>query len=99
MAATNVTPQERVRIFRKDGTAAAEFRARVQRSWVIGDEARAEFVLSSNRSNYVNEDVILPGNWLVVQNSALPSWVGVIDEPINWGTRNVTLSAYTPEHI
>lgn len=99
MADTSTTPQERVRIFDRQGYPLAEFRARVERSWVIGDEGRAQFEYASRKTNIVNDTVIRPGNWLVVQNSALPTWAGVIDEPLEWDTRSVTVRAYTPEHI
>lgn len=99
MADPNTTPKERIRIFKRDGSAIAEFRANVPRSWVIGTEGRAQFDYSTRKTDIVNEDVLQFGNWLLIENDQLPPWVGVIDTPRTWATRKVTISAYTPEHV
>lgn len=92
-------PFERVRIFKRDGTSIAEFNAKVERSWAIGDEGRAQFTYATRITDIVNETVLQYGNWLLVENSMLPDWVGVIDTPRSWTARTVTVSAYTPEHV
>lgn len=94
-----MTTQDRVRIFDRQGKHRAEFRANVQRSWVIGAEGRAAFTLSSLDTRNVDIDVINPGNWLYVQNSSLQDWIGVIDFPREWAARKVTVHAYTPERL
>lgn len=99
MADPNTTPVDRVRIFNPDGFPLCEFRTNVQRSWVIGDEGRALFTLASRKTELVNDTVLRFGNWLLVENSALPAWVGVLDTPRNWSSRTVTVCAYTPEHV
>ena len=99
MADTNTTPQERIRIFSRDGFPVAEFKATVERSWIIGDEARGLFVLPSRKTDMVNERVLQYGNWLLVESTALPPWVGVIDIPRRWSARDVTIHAYTPERV
>jgi hypothetical protein len=95
----NTTPDERVRIFDREGYPLAEFRATVERSWTIADEGRAAFTYPSRKTDIVNEKVLNFGNWLLVENSDLPAWVGVIDTPREWTSRNVTVCAYSPEHV
>lgn len=99
MSNSQTVPTDRVRIFKRDGTPIAEFRANVARSWVIGDEARAQFSYPARKTDIVNEDVLQFGNWLLVENTHLPPWVGVLDFPREWSTRNVTISAYSPERV
>ncbi len=90
---------DRVRIFDRQGGTLAEFRADVVRSWVIGNEGRASFTLSSLDVANVNIDVIKPGNWLLVENDYIEDWIGVIDFPREWGFREVTIHAYSPERL
>lgn len=92
-------PVDRIRIFARDGSVLAEFNARVERSWAIGDEGRAQFTYPTRITDVVNEKVLQFGNWILIENSVLPSWVGVIDTPRTWSPRTVTVSAYTPEHV
>lgn len=99
MSDSETVPVDRVRIFDRQGAPLAEFTANVQRSWIIGDEGRAQFRYPTRKANVVNESVLQFGNWLVVDNSALPSWFGVIDVPRQWSTREVVVHAYTPERV
>lgn len=99
MADPNAIPLDRIRIFDRSGNPLIEFNTRVSRSWVIGDEGRASFSYASRKSDVVNERALQFGNWLLVENSVLPSWVGVLDTPREWGTREVTVRAYTPERV
>jgi len=99
MADPNNNPQDRIRIFDPDGLPLAEFRAAVSRSWAIGDEGRAQFVYPSRKTNVVNEKVLQFGNWLLIENTHLPPWVGVFDTPRTAATRTSTPSAYTPERV
>lgn len=96
---SNTVPQERVRIFNRQGLPVAEFQAAVERSWVIGDEGRARFSYANRNAQIVNEDVLEFGNWLLVENDSIPPWIGVIDPPRTWQAREVQISAYTPERI
>ena len=95
----NNIPVDRVRIFDQAGNALAEFKTRVDRSWVIGNAGRAQFTVPTNDSDIVSEKVLRFGNWLLVENSQLPSWVGVIDVTRRWSPRDVTVSAYGVEHV
>ncbi len=95
----NTTPIDRVRIFNRERFQVAEFRASVQRSWTLNGEGRAQFTYPNRKSDVVNESVLNYGNYLLVENSSLPAWVGVIDTPRSWTADNVTVSAYTPERI
>ena len=99
MSDSKTVPTDRVRVFDRSGVPLAEFRASVSRSWVIGGEARAQFIYPTRKTDVVNERVIQYGNWMLVQNSQLLAWVGVIDTPREWSTRNVIVSAYTPERV
>lgn len=99
MSNSNAYPQERVRIFDRNGFPLAEFRASVERSLVIGGEGRAEFNYPSRKTEIVNKDVLRFGNWLLVESDTLPAWVGVIDTPREWSPRIVAVHAYTPEKV
>lgn len=99
MGNSQTYPQERVRIFDRNGYPLAEFRADVSRSLVIGEEGRAEFTYPSRKTDVVNERVLQYGNWLLVQSDVLPDWVGVIDTPREWSPRAVAVHAYTPERV
>lgn len=99
MADSSNVPQDRIRAFDPDGLPIAEFRAAIPRSFAIGDEGRAQFIYPSRKTNIVNEKVLQFGNWLLIENTHLPPWVGVIDDPRTWATRTVTVSAYTPERV
>lgn len=99
MGASQNYPNERIRIFDRQGFPLAEFRASVERSLVIGGEGRAEFNYPSRKTDVVNEKVLQFGNWLLVESDTLPPWVGVIDTPREWSPRTVAVHAYTPEHV
>lgn len=92
-------PVDRVRIFDRQGNALAEFRAKVERSWAIGDESRAQFTYASRITDIVNDNVLNFGNWVLVENTYLPPWVGVIDTPRMSSARTVTVSCYSPERV
>lgn len=93
------TPEDRVRIFDREGFPIAEFRAAVERSWSLVDEGRALFTYPSRKTDVVNEKTLQFGNWLLVESTALPPWVGVIDTPREWSPRVVAVHAYTPERV
>lgn len=96
---TESIPKERVRIFNRLGDELASFMVDVSRSWAIGREGRAQFTYPVIKTNVVNETVLQFGNYLLVENSKLPAWVGVIDTPRSWDSKSVTISAYTPERL
>lgn len=95
----NSIPVDRVRIFDRAGSMLAEFKARVERSWALSSEGRAQFTYATRITDIVNPKVLNFGNWLLIENDTLPTWVGVIDTPRSWSARNVTVSAYTTEHV
>jgi len=97
--APNSIPVDRVRIFGRDGYPLIEFRTRVERSYAIADEARAQFTYATRKTEIVNKVALNFGNWLLVENDSLPPWVGVIDTPRSWNPRSVTVSAYSPEKV
>lgn len=99
MADLTTFPQDRIRIFNREGINIAEFRASVERSWVLGEEGRAVFGYPIRKTEVVNENIIQFGNYILIENSVLPPWVGVIDVPRVWGTRAVEVYAYTPERM
>lgn len=98
MADSNSVPVDRIQIFNREGFAVAEFKATIDRSWAIGDEGRAAFTYPSRKTDVVNETVLNFGNWLLIENDTIPTWIGVIDTPREWTARNVTVCAYSPEH-
>lgn len=94
---TQTALKDRIRIFDRSGAEVAGFQAEVARSWAIGTEGRASFEYSSIKTNIVNERVLKFGNILLIENSRLPAWVGVIDTPRQWDARTITVNAYTME--
>jgi hypothetical protein len=100
MADSKEIPKDTVKIFNIDGSVqVAQFQARVERSWAIGDESRATFTYSSRKTEIVNDDVLRFGNYVLLQNDALMDWVGVIDIPRKSGPRVVQVHCYSPEHV
>jgi hypothetical protein len=97
MGDSQTVPVDRIRIFDRTGSPVAEFRASAKRSYVVGDTGRLQFQYPARKTDVVNEDVLVFGNWILVQNSVLPPWIGVLDTPRTWSSRNVVVSAYTPE--
>lgn len=96
---SQTVPQEQVRIFNREGYPIAEFMTSVERSWALVGEGRALFTFSTRKTDVVNEKVLQFGNWLLVESTALPPWVGVIDVPREWSPRVVAVHAYTPERV
>lgn len=92
-------PVDRFRIFGRDGSAKAEFITKAERSYAIGDESRLQFTYASRKTDIVNDDVLNFGNWVLVENTYLPPWVGVIDTPRTSSARIVTVSCYSPERV
>jgi hypothetical protein len=99
MSTPNNVPQDVVRIFNREGYEIAKFQTSVSRSWAIGEEGRAQFTYASRKSDIVNESVLQFGNWLLVENSQIDSWIGIIDVPREWNSRDVTVSAYGAERL
>lgn len=99
MSDSQTVPVDRIRIFDRTGVPVAEFQTTAKRSWVVGGEGRLQFQYPVRKTDVVNEDVLVFGNWILAQNSVLPPWIGVLDTPRNWSSRNVTVSAYTPERV
>lgn len=99
MSDSNEIPVDRIQVFDREGIPIAEFRATVMRSWILGGEGRAAFTYPSRKTDIVNKDVLRFGNWILIQNSVLPPWVGTLDTPREWSPRNVTITAFTSEHV
>jgi hypothetical protein len=101
MLTPNNVPVDRVRIFDRAGFPLAEFNAAIDRSWTIGAEGRAAFVVPTRKTDIAGEKILQFSNWLLIENSVLPPWIGVIDTPREWSTQNktVTVTAYTPERV
>ncbi len=92
-------PRETIKIYDRFGSELVQFRAAASRSYVIAREGRLSLNLATRKTQYVNPDVLKPGNWILVQSDTLPDWVGVIDMPREWGYRTVKVYAYTPERV
>ena len=95
----NQTPEDRLRIFDRQGFSLAEFRVNVERSWAIGYEGRATFSYPTRKTDVVNEKVLQFGNYLLVESTTLPPWIGVIDTPRAWADKEVEVNAFTPERL
>lgn len=91
----SVRMSDRVRIYGRDGIGLCDLRVTVERSAFINDEGEAQFDLVYNDPN-CREDFINHGNWLLVENDKLESWVGMI-ENLDWRRRYVQVNAFTPD--
>lgn len=87
---------DRVRIFDRGGLGLCDPRVTAERSWFINEEGEAEFDITTFDIN-CREEWIRFGNWLLIENDKLESWVGMIDVPQDWKRRYVNVHAYTPE--
>lgn len=90
---------ERVRIFDRQGFPLVEFQPLVSRSWAIGKEGRASFEYPVRKTNIVNKETLKIGNYLLIESSRLPTWIGVIDLPREWDSKNVVVNAYGIERL
>ena len=90
--------EDRIRLFNRQGTCLCDLRVTVERNLSINEEGEAEFDMVITDVN-CREDFLRFGNWLLIENSKLPPWVGVIDTPQTWKKRMVHVSAYTPERM
>lgn len=89
---------DRLRIFGRGGSLFAEFNAAVSRSWIIGGRSSASFTISTGE-DYCNETVLNFGNWVVVESTQLPAWVGTIASREWRGDRTITIAAFSPEWL
>lgn len=100
MSDSKAIPKDTAKIFSVDGSVQlAQFQARFERSWAIGDEGRATATFASRKTDIVNDTVLRPGNWILLENDSLMDWVGVIDIPRKWSPRAVVIHCYSPEHV
>lgn len=87
---------DRIRIYSRGGIGLADLRVTVERSLFINDEGEAEFDIVTNDAN-CRDDFLNFGNWLLIENDKLESWVGMIDTPQEWRRRYVHVHAFTPD--
>lgn len=100
MADAQNIPKDTVKVFNLDGSVqVAQFQARVERSFAIGDEGRGTFTYASRKTDIVNDEVLRFGNWILIENDTLMPWVGVIDIPRKWSSRAAVVHCYSPEHV
>ena len=92
-------PTDRIRVFDKSGYPVTEFNAAFDRSWAINEEGRGEFKLATRDTVLCSENNFRYGNWILVENSILPPWVGMLDTPRHSSALEMTFAAYTPEHL
>lgn len=88
---------DRVRVYGRDGIGLCDLRVTVERSWYVNDEGEAQFDLVINDPN-CRDDYLQFGNWLLVENDKLESWVGMIENQ-EWKRRFVTIQAFTPDRL
>lgn len=88
--------EDRVRIYSRLGVCLCDLRVTVERNLRVSDEGEAEFDIAVTDTN-CRDDYLRFGNWLMVENSKLESWVGMIDEDQTWGKRSLHVQAYTPD--
>ena len=88
---------DRLRIFNRSGFLLAEFSVSVSRSYVLGARSTASFEVATNQT-YCTDNVLNFFNWVVVESTNKPDWVGLISSRV-WGKSTVTITALTPEFL
>src|SRR5512146_1556033 len=87
---------DQVLLFSRKGRCLADIRVTAERTWTANDEGEAEFDLATS-DPACREDWINYGNWVLIRNDKLPSWVGMIDTPREWKRRFVHVHAFSPD--
>ena len=89
-----------VRIFDPTGRPLRDIRVAPRYSFVLNDVGDCTFTISTSDPAF-SEGLIQFGNYVVVNHTHLPSWVGVID-PSNtrtWNYGNVDVNCLSAEHV
>lgn len=89
---------DRVRIFSRSGIGLCDPRVTAERSWFINDVGEGNFDIVTNDRN-CREDYLRFGNWVLIENDKLESWVGMIDVPMEWHKRYVTVRLFSAERF
>lgn len=79
----------RIRIFDRNGTLMYEPSAPAFREWIINDIGSAQFTIKARGM----EPYIQPGNYITIEHSKLDTWVGVLNLPLTWGAKTITVNA------
>lgn len=88
--------EDRVRIYQRTGIGLCDPKVTVERNLDLITEGEAEFDIVTT-DPACRDDFLRFGNWLLVENSKLESWVGMIDEIQEWHRFYVHVHAFTPE--
>ena len=89
--------EDRIRLFDRSGTCLCDLRVTAERNLSINEEGEAEFDIAYTDVNS-RDDFLRFGNWLLIENSKLGPWVGMVDRPQVGKKRFTHIHAYTPEH-
>lgn len=80
----------RIRLFNRAGSLIYEVNAAPAfREWVLNDIGSASFTIKARGM----EPYIEYGNYVLIENDKLDSWVGVIVTPRPWNARTITVNA------
>lgn len=88
----------RITIFDRFGTPLTEIEALTTRSWVLGGEGEASFVMATSDPK-CKEAYLRYGNFLLIEHEELPNWCGVIEPERKWGYGKVEIRAFTLERL
>jgi hypothetical protein len=85
-------------VYTHKGVAIGEFVGNAVLSYDKNGVGEMQMAVSTWNSR-AREEFFLLGNIITVHVPDLPTWVGVIDQPREWGRRVVYINAYSAEHI
>jgi hypothetical protein len=79
----------RIRLFNRAGTLIYEVNAPSFREWVLNDIGNANFTIKARGM----EPYVQYGNYVLIENDKLDTWVGTINPPRPWSSRVITVNA------
>ncbi len=85
-------------IYDKQGKPLADIRGAVVRSSLLNEIGEATLIVPTSSSKCTPE-ILGYGNYVVVQDTDMPLWVGMIDPPRVWKKGYVEVHAYEPIYL
>jgi hypothetical protein len=98
MSDERVPSESRLTVYDPKGKALAEFSCQANRSWVLGGIGEARIAIANSTPRLTEQNVRF-GNRVLIQNSRIGSWGGVIWTPRKWQGGSLQLTAYSPEYL
>lgn len=86
----------RVTIYNPRGVKISEVDADFYREWKISEFGEGSFKISINDPKF-SEELVDFGNWVYVEHSKLPEWIGTIETPREWEGGVITVNCLSGE--